>query len=238
MTRTVQDIFKDLEFNKKMANTDLENVSYNMRPGFAGAIIQAKAKLADLSTELAKAVIPSRLVGLFAKGDTEQVAKFFNDNGSLVVDANETYKAITNELETTFTSQRLWSDTQYSRLISELRNICTDQGYKDIAPPKQTEEMVPTYQDHLFLIKRLVRGCVGDAVAIKVITDKLIDKIAEQKMESRQIAVLVIGVTSSEEKAALSALFTRSVDYTFSKGYVPNKVNIQKILKQEDKETE
>ena len=232
--RSVQDIFKDLEFNKKMANTDLENVSYNLRPGFAGAIIQAKAKLADLTTELTKAIVPSRLVGLFAKGDTEQVSKFFNDNGSLVVDANTTYKAMTDELETTFTSQRLWSDTQYSRLISELRNICTDQGYKDIAPPKQTEEMVPTYQDHLALIKRLVRGCVGDAVAVKVITDQLINSIVEQKLESKQIAVLVIGVSSSEEKAALSALFTRQIDYTFSKGYVPNKANIQKILKQEE----
>ena len=232
--RSIQEIFQDIKETKKTANLDIETISYNVRPGFMANIVQAKAKLPDLLKELKGVVVPSRLVGLFAKGDTESVAKFFVENGSLVVDANDMYKFITNSVEETIIGQRLFSDSQYSRLVSELRFICIDQGYKEIPPPAQTEEKVPTYKDTLAVVKRLVRDSVGDGPALKQMVDKLLDTILTNKMDAKQIAVLVTGITSSEEHAAISALFNRSVDYTFSKGYVPNKVNIQKILKQEE----
>ena len=232
--RSIQEVFQDIKETKKTANIDIENVSYNVRPGFMANIVQAKTKLPDLLKELKDIVVPNRLVGLFAKGETEGVAKFFVENGSLVADANEMYKFITNSVEETIIGQRLFSDTQYSRLVSELRFICIDQGYKEIPPPKQTEEKVPAYKDTLAVVKRLVRDCVGDALAIKRMVDSILDTVLTNKMDAKQIAVLVTGIASSEEHAAISALFSRSVDYTFNKGYVPNKANIQKILKQEE----
>jgi len=239
MTRNVTEVLQDIKDTKVIANTSIEDVPFKMRPGFSVGIIQAKEKLPQLMKELKSLVVPSRLVGLFAKGDTNAVAEFFDDNGSIVVDANSFYKAIADDIETTYGMDRQFADTQYGRLVANLREVCTVLGYSEIPSPTYTDCKCATPTDTLNTVKRLVRGSVKDYPNLTAITDKILAQIVDRNMESRQIAVLVVGSIEHDEKAVLSALFSRTVDYTFPKGYQPNKNSIMKILKQQDeKETE
>jgi hypothetical protein len=242
MSRTIAEVSKDIETTTEIVNYVLEAVPSSQRPAVQTAMIQASERLPKLLDEMKEAVIPSKLIGLFADGDKtsiDKVAEFLTrenedgtNNGGIVLDAAQLYRSITDLVEGSYSRDRIFCTTQYSLMIQKISTIAIDLGYREIESPKFKETICPNTAATLAHIRNCLRECrVGDQANIDLLTKALVDAIVRNQIDSKQIPVMIIGVASMEERNAIATLFSRSFDYTFKVGFEPTAQKIVALFK-------
>jgi hypothetical protein len=245
MSRTVEQISKDITEVNRILSQEIEAIHYSQRPAVQMSMIQASERMPKLLEEMKSAIIPSRLVGLFANGDDAsigKVAEFLTSNSGVVLDAAQLYRTITDLVEPSYSRDRTFCTTQYSLMIQKVSEIGTNLGYLEIESPKYKESICPDTSSTMAHIRSMLRGCrVGDQANVDLLTKTLIDIIVKNKINSKQIPVMIIGTSSKEEQNAIATLFNRTFDYTFPPNFKPDVqkiVNLFKSQKQEQNEKE
>ena len=241
MGRTIEQISKDIAETTKVVSQEIEAIHYSQRPAVQMAMIQASERLPKLLDEMKSVVIPNRLVGLFASGDETsigKVAEFLSSNSGVVLDAAQLYRTITDLVEPSYSRDRTFCTTQYSLMVQKVSEIGTNLGYQEIESPKFKESICPDTKSTMAHIRSMLRDCkVGDQANVDLLTKTIIDIIVKNKIDSKQIPVMIIGTSSKEEQNAISTLFNRTFDYKFPKDFTPDVqkiVNLFKAQKQPD----
>jgi hypothetical protein len=242
MSRTITEISEDISATNKVLHQEIEAVSYGQRPAVQISMTQAAERLPRLLEEIKDAVIPGRLVGLFATGDETalvKVAEFLKANEGIVLDASQMYRTIVDLVEPSYSRDRTFCSTQYHLMIQKVTEIGQNLGYQEIEAPKFKEAICPTTASTMAHIKRMLRDCkVGDQANTDLLTNTVVDAIVKGEIDSTQIPVMVIGVSSVEERNAIARLFNRSIDHTFPKGFDPTVKNITMLFKQQENGTQ
>jgi hypothetical protein len=240
--RTLQEISKDLAEATASATMELDAVPYKNRAAAQTVIIQATEKLPKLLEEIKEVVVPNRLVGLFATGDTEstvRTALFLESNGGVVVDASKIYDDIADLIEPSYSKERIFCTTQYSLLIQGVRALASELGYLEVESPPFKETICKTREDTINHVRTTLRECgVGDMANRDMLSKQIIDTIVRDSVDSKQIPVLIVETSSVEERNAIAALFARSVDYKFAPGFVPTAAKVVSLFKATKQETD
>jgi len=230
---------------RKIINKEMESVPYGLRPSVSIAKAQAASQLDGLIEDVKSKTIPFSLVGLIATGDEQSidsVAKFLTDNGGIVIDVAALYKQIASLVEPSYSIERIFCTTQYHLLVQGITVVATDLGYLEIEAPKFQEILCKTPTDTLNHIRNTLRDCgAGDQANKDLLTKQIIDAIIAGKIVSKQIPVLVMGVSSVEERAALSSLFGRITEFEFPPDFTPDVKNVTalfRVKKQQVQENE
>jgi hypothetical protein len=240
--RTIKEISEEIETTNELLKREVDAVPYGVRPALRGQIIQASERLPKLLDEMKAVIIPSKLIGLFATGDKtsiDKTAEFLThtdeegkSNGGVVLDAAQMYRTITDLVEPSYSRDRVFCTTQFSLLIQGITEIGNNLGYQEIEAPKHKETTCPDTAATLAHIRNTLRGChVGDQANIDLLTKNAIDAIVRDKIDSKQIPVIVIGVASVEERNAIATLFSRSVDFVFPTKFEPTAAKIVAMFK-------
>jgi hypothetical protein len=233
--RTIKEISNDIEAANDLLTKEVDALPYGVRPALRAQMIQASEKLPQLLDEMKSVVVPSKLVGLFASGDKtsiDKVAEFLTANDGVVIDAAQVYRTITDLVEPSYSRDRIFCTTQYSLLVQGITKIAGDLGYLEIESPKFKETICPDTASTLAHIKNCLRECrVGDQANVDILTKTVIDAIVKNEIDSKQIPVMVIGVTSTEERNAIAVLFSRAVDYVFPTKFEPSAQKIVALFK-------
>lgn len=234
MIRNIQEIVKEIKNTNAILNQDIENIPYAQRPAVEIAITRAREKLPKLLEEIKQLVIPYRLVGLFATGNENsinEVGQFLAKNEGLVLDANKLYNDITALVEPSYGTEREFCTTQYHLMVQAVSSLAVDFGYLEVEPPKFINQMCPTKDDTLKLIKEVVRDCgAGDQINVDLIKKTIIDWVVRCNIEAKQIPVLIVGVTNPVEKNKIATLFCRTIDYNFEANFTVNAKTITALF--------
>jgi hypothetical protein len=234
-TRTIRDIIKDIQNTNSILRKEIESVPYGQRPALQIAMIQASEKLPRLLSEIKQVVVPTRLVGLFASGDETSINKtaaFLVENEGIVLNANKIYQDIASRVEPSYSKDRLFCTTQYSLMVGAISDIGLELGYLEIESPKFKELVCKTFADTVTHIKNTLRECkVGDQANVDLLTNAVVDAIVKEEIDSKQIPVIVTGVTSIEERNAIATIFNKSIDFTFSPDFEPTAEKIVALFK-------
>ena len=235
MQRTIKEISEDIETTNELLKREVDAVPYGVRPALRAQIIQASERLPKLLEEMKAVIVPSKVVGLFATGDKTSIDKtveFLTQNGGIVLDAAQIYREITDLVEGSYSKDRTFCTTQFSLLVQGITEVGNDLGYLEIEAPKYKETICPDTAATLAHIRNTLREChVGDQANVDLLTKGLIDAIVRDKIDSKQIPVIVIGVASVEERNTIATLFSRSVDFAFPLKFEPTAAKIVALFK-------
>ena len=233
--RTIAEIAQEIAENNKIVAQEIERIPVNNRPAVRISIIQASEKLPKLLLEMRESVIPSKLIGLFADGDEDSVNRVKDlllKNEGVVLDAAQLYRTIADLVEPSYSVDRNFCTTQYGLMIQKISEIAINLGYQEIMPPRFIECICPDSQATLVHIRKILRECkVGDVANVDLLTNSIVDAIVRDEIDSKQIPVIVVGTSCQEEKNAISVLFSRTIDYTFPKDFIPTIQNITSLFK-------
>ena len=246
--RTLTNIAAEVSNNNKILSMEVESVPFGQRPAIHVAKIQASQKLPVLLEEIKSVVIPSRLVGLFATGDltaindTINVLTFSKDkegktNGGIFLDVAQLYRSIVDLVEPSYGRDRTFSSLQYSIVIRKISEIGINLGYQEINPPKFASQICPDTASTMSHVRKMLRDCkVGDQANLDLLTNKVIDAIVRDKIDSKHIPVIVTEVNSQDEKNAIATLFSRIVDYKFPTGFIATSKTVAQLFREPKEE--
>ena len=237
MSRTIAEVSKDIADTNAIFSQEIEAAPRGQRAAVQMAIIQASERLPKLLDEMKEVIIPGKLIGLFATGDETslvKVAEFLKENDGIVLDASELYRSITDVIEPSYSKERVFCTTQYGLMINKLSDIGHSLGYREIESPKYNERICPDAACTTAHVKLCLRECkVGDQANVDLLTKQAIDVIVRNKIDAKQIPVMVTGVTLADEKNTIATIFSRTIDYNFPKDFTPTVKNITALFKQQ-----
>jgi hypothetical protein len=171
------------------------------------------------------------MIGLFVSGDATAISKvsaLLVKNEGLVLDAGQMYREIADLVEPSFSNDRVFTTTQYSLFVQGVRKIGENLGYLQIEAPKYRETTCPTSASTIAHIRSMLKECkVGDPANLELLTNSAVDAIIRNKIDSKQIPVMVIGCASTEERNVIATMFARSADFELPAGFEPT---VQKIV--------
>lgn len=240
MNRDIKDIIKDIKTTTKEANIKYDDVPYAARGAYGIKIREAQDKLPSLKEELKQAIIPNKLTAVFATGSKRtinEVSNFIQENGGITLNASALYDSVTDAVEATYGTHRTFGVTQFVAMMNQLRTIAADLGCEVFQPDfKGSMEIVcKTKQDTLAHVREIIKKFISDELNRKFLTKSLMDSILSGTVDTKQVAVLVTGTQSLEDKAILAALFANSTEYNFQTNFVVTKPNIAKLFKNPEK---
>jgi hypothetical protein len=232
--REIKEIIKEIRETEKIATTKLDEIDYRSRGGMGVAIRNACEHLPKLLEELKNTTIPHRLVAVFAKGDEtviSKVSEFLLANGGLVMDANAMYRQVTDQVEPSYGPNRVFGTTQFHLLYDSLREIMGTVEQNELPAPKFIDSICPNTRATINHVRRLVRAACQDNLSIAYLTKMLSNEIIKKALEAKQIPILVVDVSSPEEKVLINTLFAKATTYDFSKDFQVNKNSVIKLFK-------
>lgn len=233
--RQITEITQEITEAKKLIATDMDDVPYQYRASVRTQKVQAEHKLPYLLAEIKQVTVPTRLVGLFASGNAnsvEKVADFLKANQGVVVDATKMYREITDTVEKSYGRDREFGSCQYSLVVQEISQIGIFLGYQEISSPKFLATLCPDTAATFNYIKKILREAnIGDQANKDLLTLDILDAIVKGNIDSKQVPVMVLGVTSTEERNQISTIFSRIVEYNFASGFTPTVKNISNLFK-------
>lgn len=238
--RDIKDIIKDIKLTKKDADIKYDDVPYRARGGYGIKIREAQDKLPLLIDELKQAIIPSKTVAVFATGSKRAIAEvsdFINENGGVTLNANKLYETVTDAVEATYGTHRTFGVTQFVAMMNELRQISADLNCEVIQPDfnGNMEIICKDRATTLAHVRGIIKKFISDELNRKYLTKTLVDAVLSGSVDNKQIAVLVTGTQSLEDKTVLTSLFSTSIDYNFQPNFIVTKPNIAKIFKNPEK---
>lgn len=238
--RDIKEIIKDIKLTRKDANINYEDVPYAARGAYGIKIREAQDKLPGLYAELKSAVIPGKLTALYAAGSKKiiaEVCNFIEENGGLAIDSNGLYEAITDVVENTYSKNRTFGVTQFVAMMEELKATAHLLDCEVFQPDfKASMEVIcKDRQATLQHLRGIIKEFISDELNRKFISKAILDAVMSGQVDTKQIAVVVTGAVSLEDKAVLAALFASTVDYTFTPNFVVSKPNIAKVFKSPSK---
>ena len=241
--RTVKEVIKEIAVLRETASMSVENVPWGQRPAFQMSVIQANQKIPELLKELKGICIPGRLIGLFAYGDKEAIEEtgaFLIDNEGIVLDAEAVYRSVADLVEPSYGPERVFDVApQMALLVQKISEIGINLGYWQIEAPKFQEAICKDYAATLSHVRNILRECgVGDQANIDILTNEVIDAIVKGVIDSKQIPVLVKGVSSIQEQNAIATMFNKTTTHTFKSNFEPTEKSIVAMFKKEEEQHE
>lgn len=230
--KSLNDLYLELESLKATLNTNMADVPYGNRESVLTSKIQARLGYSAKLAELEKEIIPNKLVGLFLSGDCGETLAFVSKNGGIVIDANGVYKKMAADVEPSFGANKDFGPSQWSIMADSYCSLWGDF---------EEEKFPPDYLPNLDLsspyvhIKKMVVNWEGPELAIKVARRAILEETVTKKL-ANQVLVVVTGISSKKEQKDFEKLFSKSVEFVAPEGFVPNKANINKILKNKEEE--
>ena len=241
MSRSIKEIGEDLKAVKETLSREIESIPMGHRGGWACALVQANERLPILTKEIQNMVVPWRLVALFAFGDSKAISRtseFLKQNEGVVVDASSLYTKIAERIEPSFDRHRWWGTVQYDIMCQELFKKASQLGYLFVdKAPAISEGACNTFEEVVDKVRQDIRNSgLGDPVMRQILTEEIVAQVIERGIEADQIPVIVTGVGSTAEKAALSTLFGVTFQRNFSSNFKVNKNNVLSLFNTEEKE--
>jgi hypothetical protein len=239
-TRDIKDIIKEVKLARKDASINYEDVPYQARGAYGIKIREAQDKLPGLINELKLAIIPSKLVAVYATGSKKtitEVADFIQENGGIAINTNGLYESIADRVEATYGKDRTFGVSQFVAMMNELKAVAYELSC-EVTQPDFTGAMTAICKDKdavVAHVRGIIKEFVSDDLNRKYITKIIMDGILSGAVDSKQVAVLVTGTQSLEDKAVLAALFATTTDYNFNPSFIVSKPNIAKIFKSPSK---
>lgn len=230
--KPLNELYLELESFKAILDKNMADVPYGNREAINISKVQAKIGYAAKLEELEKEIVPNKLVGLFLSGNVEDTLSFVSKNGGIVIDANAVYKKMAADVEPSFGVSRDFGPSQWSIMADSYCSLWGDFNQ---------ERFPPDYLPNLDLsspylhIKKMITAWEGTELATTLTRKAILDEIVSKKLIS-QVLVVVVGVGSKKEQKDFEKLFSKSVEFVAPEGFVPNKMNINKILKNKEEE--
>jgi hypothetical protein len=231
---SVSEIFEKIEEAKTIIETPWELVPFKVREGWNMGVTNAKESIGSLIKQVKERSIPSRLIGIFATGSNEGLLALHNlvkTGDGLVINANQVYIGLAQELEPSFGSDRIFKPSTFMQFVSLYRNLCEDNGIINCPSLPYFEANCPTSLDTINHVKIMVRSAVRDDLTIKVLTKELIDGIIKGELDGKYIPVMVTQA-SEEDRKVLSKLFVKTVDMQVDTAEDATQENVTKLVKE------
>lgn len=228
--RKLSEIFEAIKQAKSWSTKDLADVPLANRPGASMLIENAKQELPGLHAEVAKATIPSRLVGVFSDNAPDAVASFLRANDGLVLDVDLIWQRIADRIEPSYSDERAFRITQHNLMIHAVSDLARELGFNQLDVPSYVEKQCLTRQDTIDYVRDRVRSVIGDELQLRFFKDAITDAVIQLGLDDKRIPVLVRG-SVPEERAALSGLFIKSGTYEFSEDFKVTKDSVTTIFK-------
>jgi hypothetical protein len=197
----------------------IEEIPRRNRAGHEILRQNAIAELAAHKTAIEVALIPARLVGVFAFGPRaviDGVAKTLAVGG-LSIEADEVYRTIAEQVEPTLGADRRWTVLQWGHATRAVGEIASGLNYEDMMPlPTEHDHgTLPTSEDLVaFLRQTVVSSTVAD-LQYRYIRRALVREAIAGALAAPKIPVLVTSVVP-EEISGLRRLFARSATHEFA----------------------
>lgn len=216
--RTTEDILKELQITKKLAETDLDLVKPNVRSGHEMAKRDAADRLPRLFREYVEVLFKGARA-LFPNGSPKNVEKYVQvaraegGVGVVTVDGGELYKKIAWEIEPSIGQSRDFGVTQLQLLMALVKQISYDVSFKDPVPPVLNElRACTTFDDLVDYVRERIEAAMSDNLLVAFTQFKVADAACAAGFDGNILPVVVTG-TSSQDRAALAHLFEASSSF-------------------------
>jgi len=209
--RSLNQILAEMASQTLVANTSLDTVKVANKGSMGIAIADAAANIKVLRQEYATK-LSTRVVTIFLSGPIslqETFAKLAEEEGeTLTVDSQAIYKKMATDVEPTIGAQRQFGGTQANHLIRSLEEVARAAGAEFLAVPRLQEVMtVNDFDEHVRVIRDMIRTQVGDDLNRRAIEARIIDLALEKRYSEKVIPVVVLG-SSPEEAILQEKIFT------------------------------
>lgn len=227
---TLENLLKEIETMKVLANQDPANFNPRSRPGLEMQVRQSKDTLASLKEQYSKELLDNS-IGIFVSGTSESVQKFSvvaeKEGNTLTLDANELYEKLANEIEPSIGNSREFTSNQAMFLLGSLKGISKELGVTEMQAPKLHEiRVVRTHQDLVSYVRTVLREAAGDELN-KLYLSNALTKKALKICYSGSVVPVVIVNAQQDEVNPLSKLFQKGafnipidLEATIDKEYV------------------
>lgn len=203
--------------------------------GLEMAQAEAKRSLGDLEKKLA-IEISDVAVPVFIDGpQSAALAKFMHEETQLaVVDLDIVYGALVDSIEATIGKSREFGVTQFSKIVTSLRQTAVEAGIAGVNVPSFGEPVVvATKADTAKEVLRFANQIVGHELALQYVRNQSAKQSVEELPTGGKLAVFPVLILNAPEsvRAALSKTFKRSLDLTLTASNDPTHEEAIKALK-------
>lgn len=212
---TLEELSKNIIATEKVANMDVEEIPPPTRGAWGTKITEAKARLAELTGQY-RGLLLRNGVAIFLNGDPDKAQQFAalvrSEGEGLVADANALYTRLAKDVEPTLAEAtvRQWGTTQTHRLHLALQEVMHELKLTAIDMPARDQPMVPTFNDVVDNIRRLIRNSNGDEMNRLYVEEQAAkDALAIRYMGS--LAPTLILNASDDEKNVLGSGFAKGM---------------------------
>ncbi len=217
------------------ASINIEEVPVRVRPGNLVAKRAAEDELPGLVAAVKAAVIPSRLVAVFAGGDpagVEALADLLRKNGDIVLDAGAFYNDLGAFAEAAMGNSRSreFNTVCFSRMMSALREAAQLFGIKLDRNPEYEEAICRDTAAVVAHVRQLVRGTYGDVFTVTALSNAIVDAVVKGNLSDKRIPVLILNA-NEEEQPAISQLFSRARAHEFEPGFEATPESVSTIFR-------
>jgi hypothetical protein len=234
MNRDIKEIIKDIKETEQTSLITSEEIPYKARGGMASKIRLACERLPELLKEIELALIPSKLIALYSSGDLgviSNVSTFIKETKGIVLNSNEMYQKVADRVEQTYSPNRTFTTTQHSVMLQQIREIALMFDYLELPAPKYQEAICPDSKCTLAHIKKCIRSSIGDDLNIRFLKKYLVESVLKTKNPPKTIPILVLNVSSEEEKSVLNQLFNQTNSFNFKPDFEIDQKTIVKLFK-------
>jgi hypothetical protein len=193
---------------QKIADTDLVDVPYKVRPGWGMRINAAKFDLPGVLKEYKEELSKHITKKVFLDGSPEAVAAFARITGELevdglVVDASGLYRRLADAVAPSLGVRGEFGMGQYGAISNIMKVIQSEYPeFKLKGPESGTSCFIKTLDQLLDVVRSLVRATNGDALNIHILNARAV-KQALAIEQTEPVALFVRGA-SKDEMANLS----------------------------------
>lgn len=208
-------------------------VDYRVRAGFEMSQAQAKRDIVELEKKLA-AEISDIAVPVFVDGEKAAVlAETMKDQTSLaIVDLDKVYGTLVQSVEATIGRSREFGVTQFSKIVTTLRQTAVESGLAGVNVPSFGEPViVPSAKETADVVMKFCNQIVGPELALQFVRTEAA-KQAVVEIEGK-VAVFPVLILSAPESVrdALTKAFKKPLSLTLTATNEPNEEEAIKALK-------
>lgn len=203
---SLQSILKEIESVKKLAMTNLDEVSPRARTYKKGKVDAAKRKLENLYVDYKKEMI-NRCVFILVTGENtgEFVKIAEKEAGCFAVHGKQFFKDIASQVD----GQLYVNKNTNSALFDVVNNILEDkmQALDIISYPRLMfkKEYLKTLQNERDLVELLQRA-VADSVGNEVVGMEAVERVAQKAVNSNYKKALVPIIIHSKDESFITSL--------------------------------
>lgn len=196
---------------KALADSNLEEVPRNVRPGREAQKREAQDSLEALRDSYAEALRKVTFgISVTGPGSESFAQKAIEEAEVIVVAADTLYRRIADRVEPTMGSNGEFGVSQYSAVIQEMRTIGGEMNVVSMPSPKWTEPVnVGNYAGLLKHVTSMVDSSVGTDLAALFVNREIVEQALKAGVNRNTVPVVLTGLTEGAEPAFLTKAFQK-----------------------------